>query len=268
MCLWYTRCAKFLSTPSARRATCGAAGRKPLHGISIHALREEGDRHIIQHTAHRAYFYPRPPRGGRRGSCRIGHIAGSISIHALREEGDHRAQGRSGRSLSFLSTPSARRATKTRVGLKGHHNISIHALREEGDCMVIASGWRWSISIHALREEGDVVNVFTELPIFDFYPRPPRGGRPGDLTTWQSPRRDFYPRPPRGGRHCTLIQHNHQKKISIHALREEGDEGERRRRSPSCYFYPRPPRGGRPIRCVCAWVLAKFLSTPSARRAT
>ena len=34
--------------------------------ISIHALREEGDRQdvCIQHPLQ--YFYPRPPRGGRR----------------------------------------------------------------------------------------------------------------------------------------------------------------------------------------------------------
>ena len=57
---------KFLSTPSARRATtccrCGAACG--------------------------AYFYPRPPRGGRRSAAGL--------------------EGQAGR---FLSTPSARRAT-------------------------------------------------------------------------------------------------------------------------------------------------------------
>ena len=33
----------FLSTPSARRATCGGAARLRRRQISIHALREEGD---------------------------------------------------------------------------------------------------------------------------------------------------------------------------------------------------------------------------------
>ena len=33
-------------------------------------------------------FYPRPPRGGRRGSPRPQQQCRSISIHALREEGD------------------------------------------------------------------------------------------------------------------------------------------------------------------------------------
>ena len=56
---------KFLSTPSARRAT----GRERVHprckAISIHALREEGD---VAVPAIFAHFF--------------------ISIHALREEGD------------------------------------------------------------------------------------------------------------------------------------------------------------------------------------
>ena len=35
--------AKFLSTPSARRATAGIVHPCVIYGISIHALREEGD---------------------------------------------------------------------------------------------------------------------------------------------------------------------------------------------------------------------------------
>ena len=57
--------------------------------------------------------------------------------------------------------------------------------------------------------------------------------------------------------------------ISIHALREEGDE--RRGKSPGVflYFYPRPPRGGRPKSAYVACDFGtQFLSTPSARRAT
>ena len=34
-------------------------------------------------------------------------------------------------------------------------------------------------------------------------------------------------------------------KISIHALREEGDSAARGKRQQSGHFYPRPPRGGR-----------------------
>ena len=58
------------------------------HGISIHALREEGDPPGAPAAAWRAYFYPRPPRGGRRGRVRHRPQGVAISIHALREEGD------------------------------------------------------------------------------------------------------------------------------------------------------------------------------------
>ena len=78
-----------------------------------------------------------------------------ISIHALREEGDLFSQV-----------------------CKDGIVISIHALREEGD----GTSWSWRtlpcISIHALREEGDDNDVDKFIASFDFYPRPPRGGRP------------------------------------------------------------------------------------------
>ena len=78
----------FLSTPSARRATDAVNIYADRELISIHALREEGDKRtaltclIIWISIHalreegdftagpignaRTYFYPRPPRGGRR----------------------------------------------------------------------------------------------------------------------------------------------------------------------------------------------------------
>ena len=78
----------FLPTPSARRATCLPWSRSP-------------DWH---------YFYPRPPRGGRR------QTAYQDTVEDI-----------------FLPTPSARRATlKPAIGLR-YYEISTHALREEGD---------------------------------------------------------------------------------------------------------------------------------------
>ena len=56
---------KFLSTPSARRATATNWFRGNCYLISIHALREEGDEAGVDTTQLTA-----------------------ISIHALREEGD------------------------------------------------------------------------------------------------------------------------------------------------------------------------------------
>ena len=124
---------KFLSTPSARRATRSVRGLVFFTWISIHALREEGDiaslacssvnpSFLSTPSVRRAtagedndkklgdYFYPRPPRGGRRECIVDIDSTTEISIHALREEGD------GGNQHGCLD-----------------ERISIHALREEGD---------------------------------------------------------------------------------------------------------------------------------------
>ena len=147
-----------------------------------------------------SYFYPRPPRGGRPLD----------SWHY----GDN-------------------------------YTISIHALREEGDIDVHVTVIHDRISIHALREEGDRSwSTLTRCPS-NFYPRPPRGGRQQFPLFWlilllflstPSARRAtncarrlyrraryFYPRPPRGGRPRMELEAYGHSKISIHALREEGD---------------------------------------------
>ena len=149
-------------------------------------------------------------------------------------------------SKIFLSTPSARRATAERPWVTPEELISIHALREEGDDLTILQRSTKKISIHALREEGDSAIASARMNGANFYPRPPRGGRP-----------------PEPKDRLTEMQ------ISIHALREEGDSS-----APCCcphrsgYFYPRPPRGGRRAQVANGWRASKFLSTPSARRAT
>ena len=81
--------------------------------------------------------------------------------------------------MEFLSTPSARRATRhLKKDVLPNLKISIHALREEGD-----------------------------LP----------------MVTSSHVRTNFYPRPPRGGRHLQKRGFKRRMVISIHALREEGD---------------------------------------------
>ena len=236
---------KFLSTPSARRATRTWSGwfpagsyfypRPPRGGrhhktgevdyydkISIHALREEGDRNAPKEREDQQYFYPRPPRGGRQ------RAAVAVLIAPI-----------------FLSTPSARRATRHRP-------------------LFLCGG---VISIHTLREEGDPPLTPALAMVANFYPRPPRGGRQLFTSRWaifwiflstpSARRATVSPsRPAQAGA------------ISIHALREEGDRRRRRtrqafgqflstpsaRRATSCRaffmtattnFYPRPPRGGR-----------------------
>ena len=152
----------------------------------------------------------------------LASFAGVISIHALREEGDTSWWEVRPSVRQFLSTPSARRATHPGVLLQRPGTISIHALREEGDLF------------RRIRRKGPN----------DFYPRPPRGGRPRE-TVDEEDEDDFYPRPPRGGRRAGKFHMPIIKPISIHALREEGDFAFAPIECGLEYFYPRPPRGGR-----------------------
>ena len=78
----------------------------------------------------------------------------------------------------------------------------------------------------------------------NFYPRPPRGGRLGGAKASYHCK-DFYPRPPRGGRQDGDEDTGVGPQISIHALREEGDDVIVKRYIRITDFYPRPPRGGR-----------------------
>ena len=167
-------------------------------------------------------FYPRPPRGGRRlfrgervvrdlflstPSARRAtpvHTCSSapcwISIHALREEGDFVSSVGHRRHEKFLSTPSARRATVAQPDATEGVEISIHALREEGDLL-----WR---KLDFLRA--------------DFYPRPPRGGRP-EMPASRRTAVKFLSTPSARRATHLLWFGDTRPQISIHALREEGD---------------------------------------------
>ena len=167
-------------------------------------------------------FYPRPPRGGRPERLHSTAFDRTISIHALREEGDAQKQLDATAKGLFLSTPSARRATRRGGVVDLAQSISIHALREEGDgkyhadpteCGVFLSTPSARRATYEPKEEGKSER--------NFYPRPPRGGRPANAIAL-SDSRYFYPRPPRGGR-----------RVSSYFLPTD------------LYFYPRPPRGGR-----------------------
>ena len=108
---------------------------KPEHTetwISIHALREEGDQRSRSPPAGDAYFYPRPPRGGRQVSNRSSAAFFYFYPRPPRG-GRHTTNVFVKFIMSFLSTPSARRATRPCVAWEQGHSISIHALREEGD---------------------------------------------------------------------------------------------------------------------------------------
>ena len=89
----------------------GQGGKNETQIISIHALREEGDTPKPARCTEQVHFYPRPPRGGRRAVTEAGKSTTTISIHALREEGDAAQLFQIFDIREFLSTPSARRAT-------------------------------------------------------------------------------------------------------------------------------------------------------------
>ena len=171
-------------------------------------------------------------------------------------------------SVTFLSTPSARRAT--------------------GDPR--PDGYGKFISIHALREEGDYTLMSGLAQLTYFYPRPPRGGRPepqllycnyctisihalreeGDYspTTPTTKPRNFYPRPPRGGRPPRCRWFSWVRGISIHALREEGDNKPKTDATRVLPFLSTPSARRATSLVNSNLDLFLFLSTPSARRAT
>ena len=260
---------RFLSTPSARRATDLSSVTATTINISIHALREEGDTYfffvpsrllwISIHALREegdfqvyaikdelADFYPRPPRGGRQGLLHELPAESTISIHALREEGDCKHLERHLRASKFLSTPSARRATPKRRKQRRPKSISIHALREEGDTRLLH---RSATPLH-------------------FYPRPPRGGRRADKMGLKQNAQISIHALREEGDYDYYWPVLANIGISIHALREEGDTGGKRDKDGFGDFYPRPPRGGRLQKLRRDSSKRIFLSTPSARRAT
>ena len=107
----------FLSTPSARRATVGGAGRKPSKDISIHALREEGDLIAPGVVSPGVLFLSTPSARRATLQTAAGRQVNAISIHALREEGDSNTSYQRAVEDIFLSTPSARRATAIAVAV-------------------------------------------------------------------------------------------------------------------------------------------------------
>ena len=169
---------RFLSTPSVRRATvCFSAGRVGIV-ISIHALRAEGDL-----------------RKENRG------IRQQISIHALRAEGDPRPGRAVFRPLNFYPRPPC----GGRPVLPKNHRPSVHDFYPRPPCggrllllryqprrrkflstpsvrraTIVLSFLLFliEISIHALRAEGDSARLILTSALWNFYPRPPCGGRP------------------------------------------------------------------------------------------
>ena len=79
------------------------------------------------------------------------------------------------------------------------------------------------ISTHALREEGDPMRQSGLGGTRDFYPRPPRGGRPSRAPCGARLNKGFLPTPSARRATTPVQQKNLFVAISTHALREEGD---------------------------------------------
>ena len=190
--------------------------------ISIHALREEGDRHTPNSEHGLDDFYPRPPRGGRRAS--------PVAFLSL---------------LTFLSTPSARRATSIRQAFGMNFEfLSTPSARRATFAHSTVPNDAIFLSTPSARRATSISMSFAKA-FLHFYPRPPRGGRQNCAPPPCLPSRYFYPRPPRGGRRqvpevnvsgmkflappsarratLALCHRGPVRQISIHALREEGD---------------------------------------------
>ena len=214
--------------------------------ISIHALREEGDRLAAWQTCFQQDFYPRPPRGGRQAAAFVlaldklflstpsaRRATQTNTTYEFTKSDFYPRPPRGGRPAGcladlfpagFLSTPSARRATSRRL----------------------CAGTGQAISIHALREEGDAAGTDGAQDQKHFYPRPPRGGR--QLPQWVTTMiMNFYPRPPRGGRPLQIrLDETADRFLSTPSARRATIPFSATLSLPM-YFYPRPPRGGRPL---------------------
>ena len=178
----------------------GSDGNVQFSCISIHALREEGDGGVA------AVF--------RSFAC--------ISIHALREEGDDKRVCKG--VILIISIHALREEgdliAPTKIDLQA---ISIHALREEGDLRTDAPDVIANISIHALREEGDYNTEAIKLLLKEFLSTPSARRATNVDMAILGKEANFYPRPPRGGRPAGRFPPFSAWSISIHALREEGD---------------------------------------------
>ena len=168
-------------------------------------------------------FYPRSPRGERRGERQALRLQCLISIHAPREGSDGKEFTANKYAKTFLSTLPARGATagKRRCSPPSDDFYPRSPRGERRIANRPNTLWQ-QISIHAPREGSDLSGDVTPNSFFNFYPRSPRGERPGWFCC-RTPRNNFYPRSPRGERpvcRCCLV---HVPEISIHAPREGSD---------------------------------------------
>ena len=220
--------------------------------ISICTLREEGDPRRKSRSNLWSIFLSTPSARRATAAAECASGVRHISIQALREEGDQTTVSIRMDNDLFLSTPSARRATKAAVGRCGLSLFLSTPSARRATARCWTTPWR---TLH-------------------FYPRPPRGGRPLSASAslmafvflstpsarratgcrWALSRASRFLSTPSARRATTSVPLCLSETcISIHALREEGDDLRAAMLVRNLYFYPRPPRGGRLLVC---WLIS------------
>ena len=173
--------------------------------------------------------------------------ADRISIHALRVEGDYLMSRNTAKKHAFLSTPSGWRATYSfrayQYGVQhfyprppgGGRPSNPRFTGGQDRFLSTPSGWRATL-----------INAVPDAFQQHFYPRPPGGGRPRRTHCRYPHQKEFLSTP--SGWRATAYSDSGGRlyRISIHALRVEGDQ------LLLCLFH----------------AVRQFLSTPSGWRAT
>ena len=171
-----------------------------------------------------------PARGATYGIRKLG-LPDFISIHAPREGSDREVRRREGDRKNFYPRSPRGERLGGFLFFGDSNSISIHAPREGSDVDTMTLNYRTiKISIHAPREGSDNIAAIDTDQTVDFYPRSPRGERPGQKGI--------------DGR---------RGHISIHAPREGSDSPASIRPVSQRNFYPRSPRGERPDAAACTW---------------
>ena len=147
----------------------------------------------------------------------------------------------------FLSTPSARRATLfgLRVRVSSTEFLSTPSARRATSLRRISGANRGFLSTPSARR-ATLHRLQGQRLLVDFYPRPPRGGRPRRPSSCITARFIFLSTP--SARRATVLPFPDVPFSALFLSTPSARRATRadcRRPIPSTYFYPRPPRGGR-----------------------
>ena len=213
-------------------------------------------------------FYPRPPRGGRLSVSSIISGFSHISIHALREEGDPDPSGADSKAPNFYPRPP--RGGRPRQGQQVRATTYFYPRPPRGGRLGehhhTGGSGQFLSTPSARRATLPSSRTYLSESLFLSTPSARRATEGWEdalrealkFLSTPSARRATY----RGFGPCTpseisihaLREEGDDSKplsllcaswISIHALREEGDDAATLTLRAQIDFYPRPPRGGR-----------------------